>query len=142
MAEAIDTKIIGKPNRSDVSEESWPEWSFVFSEHVALWKPEIHNLMVEAVKSEAPLVMSDMSDAAKKSSMLLYSLLTQLLVGTSLRRLMKIQGRSGLEVWRLMKQKFEPNNESRMMGGDFSRSFPKPGMGMVTSMLSSKLGAS
>ena len=69
----------------------------------------------EAAGHEEPVDVEALGDVAKATSQNIYILLSHFLEGQPLRMTMLVKGRNGPEVWRQLKQKYEPHTGSRAM---------------------------
>ena len=116
LSDVVDTKLIGKPPRFKGAETEWMQWSFIFENYVALVRADFLPFLEEAAGHEEPIDMEALGDVAKATSQNIYILLSQFLEGQRLRMTMLVKGRNGLEVWRQLKQKYEPHTGSRAMG--------------------------
>ena len=95
----IDTRLIGKPGIFAGTQESWPDWGFVFKAYSAALSPRLIVLMDAAQGEVALVVPTDAIDLALSAQ--LYYVLCLSVKDRALEKLRAAPVGNGLEVWRL-----------------------------------------
>jgi hypothetical protein len=105
---AIDTKLLGKPNKYGGMRADWPSWKYVFKAYVGA----VNVLMLERLEASegtvGPITLVGIGQESKQEAMTLSFILAQTLQGPPLHMLMNVEAYNGFEAWRRLVKKEEP----------------------------------
>ena len=114
---ATELKTIGKPEQFDGVKPPWRDWSVVFKAFTGATNPDMAEAMRDAVRSQSPVLCSVLAsaDLVALSRQLGYWLI-QTCRGQALDVVLNAGELEGLEAWRQLYMRFEPQAVSRYAG--------------------------
>ena len=111
----LDARLLGRPPRFTGNEAEWSDWSFHASAYSDTVNPSMadHLHSVET-NSERVISLSSHGDVAVENARKMFHALTMLLQGPHLLLLKKVERGNGYEAWRLLMERYEGANASRL----------------------------
>ena len=124
----VDAKLLTKPNVSSGEQdgkERWVTWSFKMRAYCAAMAPRLGELMVSASRQELEIRQDAMTPADAPRSTNRHYILSLLTDGEALDIVQNSSVNNGMEVWRRMVTRWEPEVPSRFRGMLQAILFPK-----------------
>ena len=114
----VDTRLLGRPQVFAVVETEWPDWDFSFKAYTSAVDGAVSDLSATAAISATPIsLVGSTADVPSRSKNLL-CMLAMLTTGLALgivRQAGQAEASNGLEAWRLLLARYEPNATSRVV---------------------------
>ncbi len=113
---AAEMKMIGKPEMFDGAKPPWRDWSVVFEAFAGASHPPLAAAMAAAARSANPVLVANMDQQGAEISRQLGYWLIQTCRGQALDIVLNAGRLEGLEAWRQLHSRFEPQAASRFAG--------------------------
>ena len=110
----VDARLLGRP-RFTGNEAEWSVWSFQARAYFDTANPSVaDHLVAVETNSERGILLSSLGDVAAESARKMFYALTMSLLGPLLLLLKKVERGNGFEAWRLLVERYEGANASRL----------------------------
>ena len=100
-----------QPTTVEEEHSQWPDWKLSFKSWSIYAQAEFEKDLLEAEKATEPLDLVEMSPRQHVRSEKLHSILVGLLKHRPMKLLRSVDGRNGIEVWRVLSQQMQPRLE-------------------------------
>ena len=111
----VDARLLGRPPRFTGNEAEWSDWSFQARAFFDTVNPSMaDDLDAVETNSERVITLSSLGDVAVENARKMFYALTMLLHGPPLLMLKKVERGNGFEAWRLLVERYEGANASRL----------------------------
>eukprot|EP00435_Cladocopium_sp_Y103_P050701 s939_g15.t1 len=102
-----------QPSTLEEEHSQWQDWRLTFRSWLIYAQEEYEKDLNEAEAATAPMEFLDMSVSQHQRAEKLHSILVGLLRHRPLKILRSVEGRNGLEVWRILSQQMQPKTRAR-----------------------------
>ena len=116
----VDTRLLGRPSTFGGAEAEWSDWSFSMRAYGAAIDAAFPGAMEVASRATAPVLVTTLGVPEQNVARQLFFMLAMMTKGPALAivRQAEISGRgpNGLEAWRLLVRRYEPEASTRTLG--------------------------
>ena len=110
----VETRLLVKPSGFSGAQDAWRDWSTVFKGSAGAAIPRLQKLMDDAAKAAATIPNATIMDENDRAaSTQLYWMMLTICKGVALNTVFLAGDIEGLEAWRQLTEKFEPNTVCR-----------------------------
>ena len=110
---AVESRVIGKPDRFDGSHVAYRDWAITFRAYAIAVMPALELLLTRAETTADDVMNVSFNDVERKASLQLYHLLIMTCQGSALNRVVNSGQSQGLKAWRSLTQFYDPNSKPR-----------------------------
>jgi len=111
-ASIVDTKLLQKPPKYSNVRSEWPLFKFTFKTYIGAVDEVLLEILTNAEAITVPIAMADISEEHRKLSRTMMYILVSCLAGSALQLAMNVESANGLEAWRLLVRREEPQEGS------------------------------
>ena len=116
----VDTRLLGRPSTFGGAKAEWPDWSFSMRAYGAAIDAAFLGAMEVASRATAPVLVTTLGVPEQNVARQLFFMLAMMTKGPALAivRLAEINGGgpNGLEAWRLLVRRYQPEASTRTLG--------------------------
>ena len=111
-ASIVDTRLLQKPPRYTNLRAEWPLFKFTFKTYCGAVDESLLEILTNAESIAVPITMADISEEHRKLSRTVMYILVSCMQGSALQLAMNVESSNGLEAWRLLVRREEPQEGS------------------------------
>ena len=116
----VDTRLLGRPSTFGGAEAEWPDWSFSMRAYGAAIDAAFPGAMEVASRATAPVLVTTLVVPEQNVARQLFCMLAMMTKGPALAIVRQAEisggGPNGLEAWRLLVRRYEPEASTRTLG--------------------------
>ena len=116
----VDTRLLGRPSTFGGAEAEWPDWAFSVRAYGAAIDGAFPVAMEAASRSSAAVSITNLNKAEQNVARQLFFMLAMMTKGPALAIVRQAEisggGPNGLEAWRLLVRRYEPEAATRTLG--------------------------
>ena len=116
----VDTRSLGRPSTFGGAEAEWPDWSFSMRAYGAAIDAAFPGAMEVASRATAPVLVTTLGGPEQNVARQLFFMLAMMTKGPALAIVRQAEisggGPNGLEAWRLLVRRYEPEASTRTLG--------------------------
>ena len=116
----VDTRLLGRPSTFGGAEAEWPDWSFSMRAYGAAIDAAFPGAMEVASRATAPVLVTTLGVPEQNVARQLFFMLAMMTKGPALAIVRQAEisggGPNGLEAWRLLVRRYEPEASTRTLG--------------------------
>ena len=117
MAEALELRGFGRPHSFSGKDEEWPDWSFVMRSYLSLIDAELAEVLEKAETITSVITLADLEQARPAVVVHVrhaYYQLAMTCKGPALGIIRAVERNNGVEAWRRLHKRFEPDGGPRL----------------------------
>ena len=116
----VDTRLLGRPSTFGGAEAEWPDWAFSMRAYGAAIDAAFPGAMEVASRATAPVLVTTLGVPEQNVARQLFFMLAMMTKGPALAIVRQAEisggGPNGLEAWRLLVRRYEPEASTRTLG--------------------------
>ena len=116
----VDTRLLGRPSTFGGAEAEWPDWAFSMRAYGAAIDAAFPGAMEVASRATAPVLVTTHGVPEQNVARQLFFMLAMMTKGPALAIVRQAEisggGPNGLEAWRLLVRRYEPEASTRTLG--------------------------
>ena len=116
----VDTRLLGRPSTFGGAEAEWPDWAFSMRAFGAAIDAAFLGAMEVASRAAAPVLVTTLGVPEQNVARQLFFMLAMMTKGPALAFVRQAEicggGPNGLEAWRLLVRRYEPEAATRTLG--------------------------
>jgi len=116
QASIIDTRLLGKVATFCGEETGWQDWKFQFVNYTGVCRASYADMLEFAPAELTEITDARLSQDAKACGKQIFYMLALLTSGPALGVVKSVPSKNGLEVWRRLVKRYEPQSMSRNLG--------------------------
>ena len=116
----VDTRLLGRPSTFGGAEAEWPDWAFSMRAYGAAIDAAFPDAMEVASRAVAPVLVTTLGVPEQNVALQLFFMLAMMTKGPAFAIVRQAEisggGPNGLEAWRLLVRRYEPEAATRTLG--------------------------